>query len=130
MNYVWVAVGSALGGMARYWCSGFVARLFGEWFPWGTLIVNVSGSFVIGVFAALSAAEGPFLIPPEMRIFVMVGICGGYTTFSSFSLQTFALWREGEWFWAGANSVFSFVLMPARRVARLCRGGCGVSVTC
>ena len=59
---------------------------------------------------ALSAAEGPFLIPPEMRIFVMVGICGGYTTFSSFSLQTFALWREGEWFWAGANSVFSFVL--------------------
>jgi fluoride exporter len=77
MNYVWVAVGSALGGMARYWCSGFVARLFGEWFPWGTLIVNVSGSFVIGVFAALSAAEGPFLIPPEMRIFVMVGICGG-----------------------------------------------------
>lgn len=110
MNYVWVAVGSALGGMARYWCSGFVARLFGEWFPWGTLIVNVSGSFVIGVFAALSAAEGPFLIPPEMRIFVMVGICGGYTTFSSFSLQTFALWREGEWFWAGANSVFSFVL--------------------
>ena len=110
MNYVWVAVGSALGGMARYWCSGFVARLFGEWFPWGTLIVNVSGSFVIGLFAALSAAEGPFLIPPEMRIFVMVGICGGYTTFSSFSLQTFALWREGEWFWAGANSVFSFVL--------------------
>ena len=110
MNYVWVAVGSALGGMARDWCSGFVARLFGEWFPWGTFIVNVSGSFVIGVFAALSAAEGPFLIPPEMRIFVMVGICGGYTTFSSFSLQTFALWREGEWFWAGANSVFSFVL--------------------
>ena len=110
MNYVWVAVGSALGGMARYWCSGFVARLFGEWFPWGTLIVNVSGSFVIGVFAALSTAEGPFLIPPEMRIFVMVGICGGYTTFSSFSLQTFALWREGEWFWAGANSVLSFVL--------------------
>jgi CrcB protein len=110
MNYVWVAVGSALGGMARYWCSGFVARLFGEWFPWGTLIVNVSGSFVIGVFAALSAAEGPFLIPPEMRIFVMVGICGGYTTFSSFSLQTFALWREGEWFWVGANSVLSFVL--------------------
>jgi fluoride exporter len=110
MNYVWVAVGSALGGMARYWCSGFVARLFGEWFPWGTLIVNVSGSFVIGVFAALSAAEGPFLTPPEMRIFVMVGICGGYTTFSSFSLQTFALWREGEWFWAGANSVLSFVL--------------------
>jgi len=110
MNYVWVAVGSALGGMARYWCSGFAARLIGEWFPWGTLIVNVSGSFVIGAFAALSAAEGPFLISPEQRIFVMVGLCGGYTTFSSFSLQTFALWREGEWLWAGANCLLSFVL--------------------
>ena len=110
MNYVLVALGSALGGMARYWCSGFAARLIGEWFPWGTLIVNVTGSFIIGAFAALSAAEGPFLIRPEWRIFVMVGVCGGYTTFSSFSLQAFSLWREGEWFWAGANSVLSFVL--------------------
>jgi fluoride exporter len=59
----------------------------------GTLIVNVVGSFIIGAFAALSAAEGPFLIPPELRIFVMVGLCGGYTTFSSFSLPTFALAR-------------------------------------
>jgi len=110
MNYFWVAIGSALGGMARYWCSGFAARLIGEWFPWGTLIVNVVGSFVIGAFAALSASEGPFLIRPEIRIFVMVGLCGGYTTFSSFSLQTFALWREGEWLWAGANSALSFIL--------------------
>ena len=110
MNYLWVAIGSALGGMARYWCSGFAARLIGEWFPWGTLIVNVLGSFVIGAFAALSASEGPFLIRPEIRIFVMVGLCGGYTTFSSFSLQTFALWREGEWLWAGANSALSFIL--------------------
>jgi CrcB protein len=74
------------------------------------LIVNVVGSFVIGAFAALSASEGPFLIRPEIRIFVMVGLCGGYTTFSSFSLQTFALWREGEWLWAGANSALSFIL--------------------
>ncbi len=110
MNYLWVAIGSALGGMARYWSSGLAARYIGEWFPWGTLIVNVVGSFIIGSFAALSAAEGPFLIRSEVRIFVMVGLCGGYTTFSSFSLQTFALWREGEWLWAGANSVLSFVL--------------------
>ena len=110
MNYLWVAIGSALGGMARYWCSGLAARLIGEWFPWGTLIVNVVESFVIGFFAALSAAEGPFLIRPEVRIFVMVGLCGGYTTFSSFSLQTFTLWREGEWLWAGANCFLSFAL--------------------
>jgi CrcB protein len=110
MNYLWVAIGSAIGGMARHWCSGLVATLTGEWFPWGTLVVNVLGSFVIGVMAALSAVEGPFLIRPELRIFVMVGICGGYTTFSSFSLQTFELIREGEWLWAGANCVLSVVL--------------------
>jgi CrcB protein len=113
MPYLWVALGSALGGVARFWCSGLAARLFGESFPWGTLIVNVVGSFIIGVFAALSATEGPFLIRPEIRIFVMVGLCGGFTTFSSFSLQTFSLWREGEWFWAGANGVLSFVLCLA-----------------
>jgi fluoride exporter len=110
MNYFLVAVGGALGSMARFWCSGFAARQFGEWFPWGTLIVNVSGSLVIGAFGALSATEGPFFIRPELRVFVMVGLCGGFTTFSSFSLQTFTLWREGEWFWAGANCVLSFVL--------------------
>jgi CrcB protein len=110
MNYLWVAIGSALGGMARYWCSGIAATLVGEWFPWGTLIVNVLGSFVIGLVAALSAVEGPFLIKPELRIFVMVGLCGGYTTFSSFSLQTFDLIRDGEWLWAGANCVLSVVL--------------------
>jgi CrcB protein len=60
--------------------------------------------------AALSAVEGPFLIRPELRIFVMVGICGGYTTFSSFSLQTFELIKEGEWLWAGANCVLSVLL--------------------
>jgi fluoride exporter len=110
MNYILVAIGSALGGMARYWCSDAAARLFGEWFPWGTLIVNVTGSFIIGIFAALSATESRFLIPPEARIFVMTGLCGGYTTFSSFSLQTFALWRDGEWLWAGANCLLSLVL--------------------
>jgi CrcB protein len=113
MNYLWVAIGSALGGVARYWCSDTAARLFGEWFPWGTLFVNVLGSFIIGIFAALSATESRFLIPPEVRIFVMTGLCGGYTTFSSFSVQTFALWREGEWLWAGANCLLSFVLCLA-----------------
>src|SRR5215467_11631191 len=99
MDYLWVAIGSALGGMARYWCSGFAARTFGEWFPWGTLIVNVSGSFIIGLFAALSAPEGPFFIKPDVRIFVMVGICGGYTTFSSFVFKplTCGVRADGSW---------------------------------
>ncbi len=109
MNYVWVALGSALDGMARFWCSGTVARLFGETFPWGTLVVNVAGSFIIGLFATLTGPDGRFIVPPEARIFVLVGFTGGYTTFSSFSLQTLTLARDGEWFRAGANILLSVV---------------------
>jgi CrcB protein len=96
--------------MARYWCSGFVATHFGETFPWGTILVNVVGSFVIGAFAALTGPDGRWLVAPEARIFVMVGVCGGYTTFSSFSIQTLALARDGEWLQAGTNVVLSMVL--------------------
>lgn len=107
MSYLWVALGSALGGMARFWMSGLVAERIGEIFPWGTLSVNVLGSFIIGLFGTLTAAEGRLLVPPEARIFVMVGFCGGFTTFSSFSLQTLTLARDGEWLRAGGNIVIS-----------------------
>jgi len=110
MDYILVGLGGALGSVARYWCSGLVARLFGETFPWGTLIVNVLGSFIIGLVAALSAVEGRFLIPANARIFIMLGICGGYTTFSSFSLQTLNLMRDGEWVSSGANVMSSVAL--------------------
>ena len=92
----WIALGSALGGAGRYWCSGVVARRYGERFPWGTLFVNVVGSFIIGVFAALGPGETA-TIGPGIQQFVTVGICGGYTTFSSFSLQTLNLARDGQW---------------------------------
>jgi fluoride exporter len=107
---VWVALGGALGSVARYWCSGIVARWMGETFPWGTLIVNVAGSLLIGFIATVSGTDGRLLIPPEARQFMMVGILGGYTTFSSFSLQTLTLARDGEWLLAGANIVGSIVL--------------------
>jgi CrcB protein len=97
MGVAWVAVGSALGGMARYGLSGFVANRIGETFPWGTLIVNVSGAFVIGLFAALVAPGGVLPGDATVRQFAIVGLCGGYTTFSSFSLQTLNLARDGEW---------------------------------
>jgi len=74
--YFWIAVGSALGGVARYWLSGVAARLFGETFPWGTIIINVSGSFVIGFFATLTGPDGRVLVGSTTRQFVMVGICG------------------------------------------------------
>lgn len=102
-SYIWIAVGSALGGVARYWCSGVAARLIGETFPWGTFAVNVIGSFIIGFFATLTGPDGRVYVGTTGRQFVMVGICGGYTTFSSFSLQTLNLMNDGEWFRAGAN---------------------------
>ena len=106
----WVALGSALGGVARYWFSGIIARHFGETFPLGTLIVNISGSLLIGFIGTVSGPDGRFIISAEARQFMMVGILGGYTTFSSFSLQTLALARDGEWLLAGANIVGSVVL--------------------
>jgi fluoride exporter len=108
--YVWIAAGSALGGVARYWLSGVVARLFGETFPWGTLLVNVSGSLLIGVIAALTAPEGRFFVGSTSRLALMAGLLGGYTTFSSFSLQTLALLQDGDWWRAGANIVLSVLL--------------------
>jgi CrcB protein len=108
-SYVWITIGSALGGAFRFYCSGVAARLVGEVFPWGTLIVNVIGSFIIGFFATLTGPDGRFFVGTTTRQFVMVGFCGGYTTFSSFSLQTLNLMNDGEWALAGANVAGSVV---------------------
>jgi fluoride exporter len=110
MIYLWIALGSAVGGIARFWCSGVVARAIGETFPWGTLVVNVSGSLLIGIIAAFTAPEGRFFIGAETRLALMAGFCGGYTTFSSFSLQTLSLMQEGDWLRASGNIVLSVVL--------------------
>jgi len=107
LSYFWIGVGSAVGGMGRYWCTNVVARHFGEYLPWGTIVVNVSGSLLIGILAALVTADGRPLISEDARALLMIGLCGGYTTFSSFSLQTLNLARSGEWFWASANIVLS-----------------------
>jgi len=106
----WIALGSALGGIGRYALSGFVARRVGETFPWGTLIVNVSGCAVIGLFAALIAPGGRWPGSATVRELVLIGLCGGYTTFSSFSLQTLSLTREGQWGRALGNVIGSVVL--------------------
>jgi CrcB protein len=110
LNYLLVALGGALGSVARYGASGLVARWFGESFPWGTLLVNVTGSFVIGLVATLTSTDGRWLASPGLRTFIMVGICGGYTTFSSFSLQTLSLARDGQWLYAGFNIIGSVTL--------------------
>ena len=107
VTYFWVGLGSALGGMGRFWCSTLIARNWGEAFPLGTLLVNASGSFVIGFLATIAATGGRWLIAADARAFLMVGICGGFTTFSSFSLETLKLMRDGEWSWALGNIVLS-----------------------
>ena len=109
-SYFWIGLGSALGGMARYWCSGMVAMLIGETFPWGTLVVNVVGCFIIGFFAAITGPDGRLFVGTLPRQFVMVGLCGGYTTFSSFGLQTLNLVNEGDWASAGLNISASVIL--------------------
>ena len=110
MSYIWIAIGSAIGGAARYWCTGFAARLFGETFPWGTLLVNITGSLIIGFFATLTGPDGRIFVSSTTRQFVMIGLCGGYTTFSSLSLQTLNLVQDSEWLQAGGNIVGSVVL--------------------
>jgi CrcB protein len=109
-SYLWVAIGSAIGGVLRFAISGLIAERVGDVFPWGTLIVNVSGSFVIGFFATLTAPDGRLLVGTTARQFVMVGICGGYTTFSSFSLQTLNLARDADWLRVSANMTLSVAL--------------------
>ena len=110
MLYVFVGLGGAVGSVARYAASAAIARNLNEVFPWGTLFVNVTGCFIIGIFAMLTGPDGRILVPPDFRQFFMVGICGGYTTFSSFSLQTLALVRDGDMTRAGLNVVGSVLL--------------------
>jgi CrcB protein len=91
-----VVLGSALGGIARYFLSGVIARRVGETFPWGTLTINVSGAFLIGVFGALAQDNASLFASPNPWLFAVTGFLGCYTTVSSFSLQTLALARDGE----------------------------------
>jgi len=110
LTYLWIAIGGALGSVARFWLSNVVANRFGDALPWGTIFVNVTGSFLIGIFASMSGAGGKLSTHADLRQFLVVGICGGYTTFSAFSMQTFDLARTGHWLSAGGNVLLSVVL--------------------
>jgi CrcB protein len=108
--YAAVALGSALGGTARWLAGGALHDWAGPGFPWGTLFVNATGSFLIGAYAALAGPDGRLLASPRQRQFVMTGICGGYTTFSIFSLETVRLIEAGRLALAGVNISVSIVL--------------------
>ena len=108
--YVWIGLGGALGSMARHCSNGIIAALAGVGFPWGTLVINVLGSLVIGFAAATMGADGRFATGDTSRQFVMVGLCGGFTTFSAFSLQTLVLIQGNQWLPAAANVGLSVML--------------------
>ena len=107
MNYFLIALGGALGSVGRFWLNGFVTVRSGETFPIGTLLINVVGSFVIGLVAAWPG------VSEAARKFLMVGVCGGFTTFSAFSLQTLELTQRGEWLRASVNILASVALCLA-----------------
>lgn len=109
MTYLYIAIGGAIGSCGRFAVSSAFARAVGEVFPWGTIIVNISGCFVIGVLATITGPDGRAVVPSDVRAFLLIGICGGYTTFSSFSLQTLTLIRSGDMLGAGMNALVSFV---------------------
>ncbi len=107
-SYLWIGLGGALGSIGRYWMAGMVdGRInaaFAGQFPYGTLTVNILGSFVIGLLAGMEGLSG------QARLFLMVGFCGGFTTFSAFSLQTLDLLRDGLLLRAGGNILLSVLL--------------------
>ena len=108
-----IVVGSVLGGCARYFISGAIARRLGETFPWGTMTINITGAFLIGIFGALATHPGSIFASPNPWLFAVTGFLGCYTTVSSFSLQTLTLARNGEPVHALGNVVFSVGLCLA-----------------
>jgi CrcB protein len=113
MQYLVIGLGGALGSMVRFGLGSFIdtnVQKTGYVFPWGTIIVNVTGCFIIGFIFTISAGEGRLMLGSLTRQFIMIGILGGYTTFSSFSLQTLTLAQSGQWWGAVANVLLSVVL--------------------
>jgi CrcB protein len=112
-QYLVIGLGGALGSMLRFGLGGWIdagATRTGYVFPWGTVVVNITGCFIIGFIATVSASDGRMFLSPLTRQFIMIGILGGYTTFSSFSLQTLALAQAGQWLAAAGNVLLSVVL--------------------
>ncbi|MEG8947521.1 fluoride efflux transporter CrcB [Rosettibacter firmus] len=124
-NYIIVFVGAGLGGVLRYWLSGFVYKFLSPIFPYGTLTVNVLGSFIIGiVMYYLDANE---LISQQLRLFLTIGLCGGLTTFSTFSYETINFLKEREYLYAGLNIFFNlfltlFVLFITYKLSKIISG--------
>lgn len=107
MTFLAISIGAVAGANARYLVGGWVAERWGSTFPVGTLLINVTGSFLIGL--VMTAVTERVVAPPWVRPLVAIGFLGSYTTFSTFSYETLALARDGSWLAAGGNAVLSVV---------------------
>jgi CrcB protein len=110
-NYLWIALGAVVGASARYFLSTLIARDFASAFPYGTLLINITGSLVLGFFLVFSTDR--VLLDPRWRLLIAVGFCGSYTTFSSYAFESFALMEQGQWLLSGINIVASNALCLA-----------------
>lgn len=115
MTYLWIALGAVVGASARYFLSGFIAKVFPSSFPYGTLIINVTGSLLLGFFLVWTSER--VLIDARWRLLIAIGFCGSYTTFSSYAFETFALVEQGQWLLMGLNVIASNLLCLASVLA-------------
>jgi CrcB protein len=106
--YLWIALGAVAGASARYFLSGSIAKLLPSSFPYGTLIINITGSLLLGFFLAWTSER--VLLAPRWRLLIAIGFCGSYTTFSSYAFETFALVEQGQWLLVGLNVIASNLL--------------------
>lgn len=115
MNYLWISIGAVVGASARYFVSTYTARHVSAAYPYGTLLINITGSLVLGFFLVYSTER--VLLDPRWRLLVAVGFCGSYTTFSSYAFESFALMEQGQWLLAGSNMLLSNALCLASVLA-------------
>ena len=115
MAYLWIALGAVVGASARYFISGYGARIFSTTFPYGTLIINLTGSLVLGFFLILAGER--LLLDPRWRLLIAIGFCGSYTTFSSYAFESFALMEQGQWLLMAVNILASNALCLAAVLA-------------
>ncbi len=108
MAYLWIALGAVAGASARYFLGGYAARIIPSSFPYGTLIINISGSFLLGFFLIWTSER--VLVDPRWRLLLAIGFCGSFTTFSSYAFETFGLIEQGQWMLVTANIIGSNAL--------------------
>jgi len=115
LNFVAISLGAIVGANSRYIISRYAARFLGPVFPYGTLIINVAGSFVVGLFLIWTTER--VLIDPRWRLLVVIGFCGGFTTFSSYAFETMAYFEQGQWLLMTTNILANNLLSLAAAMA-------------